>query len=146
MQIEIKLDDSFREPKVLICAAAVTEEVQDILDRLSEQTPRIITGLREEKLEVLEPEKLIRIYASGGKVLAVTEQGEYILRQRLYELEKQLDGRKFVRISNSEMINLSQVRTFDLSFTGTVCVRLSNGDVTYVSRRCVPKIKKILGI
>ena len=73
MQIEIKLDDSFREPKVLICAAAVTEEVQDILDRLSEQTPRIITGLREEKLEVLEPEKLIRIYASGGKVLAVTE-------------------------------------------------------------------------
>lgn len=34
----------------------------------------------------------------------------------------------------------------DLSFTGTICVRLSNGMTTYVSRRYVPKLKKILGI
>ena len=80
------------------------------------------------------------------KVFAVTGSGEYILRLRLYELEQRLDKNIFVRISNSEIINLKKVQSFDLSFTGTICVKLSNGTMSYVSRRYVSRIKKILGI
>ena len=65
---------------------------------------------------------------------------------RLYEIEERLNPHQFVRISNSEIINLKRVDNFDLSFTGTICVKLSNGTTTYVSRRYVAKIKKILGI
>jgi len=89
---------------------------------------------------------LIRIYLNSGKVVAVTDKGEYILRLRLYEIEKLLLTDQFIRISNSEIINLKKVNNFDLSFTGTICVKLSNGVTTYVSRRYVPKLKKILGI
>ncbi|MEE3451384.1 MAG: LytTR family DNA-binding domain-containing protein, partial [Acutalibacteraceae bacterium] len=69
-----------------------------------------------------------------------------ILRQRLYELEEQLNKYSFVRISNSEIINLKKVRNFDLSLSGTICVTLSDGTATYVSRRYVSKIKKVLGL
>lgn len=72
--------------------------------------------------------------------------GEYTLHIRLYEIEERLNSHQFVRISNSEIINLKRVDNFDLSFTGTICVKLSNGTTTYVSRRYVAKIKKILGI
>ena len=89
---------------------------------------------------------MIRIYLNSGKVVAVTDKGEYILRLRLYEIEKLLLTDQFIRISNSEIINLKKVNNFDLSFTGTICVKLSNGITTYVSRRYVPKLKKILGI
>lgn len=89
---------------------------------------------------------MIRIYADNGKVLAVTDKGEYVLRLRLYEAEEYLSECRFVRISNSEIINLNKVSHFDLSFTGTICVKLLNGTTTYVSRRYVSKIKKILGI
>ena len=51
-----------------------------------------------------------------------------------------------MRISNSEIVNLKKVRGFDLSFAGTICVSLSDGSVTYVSRRYVSKIKQVLGI
>lgn len=146
MQIEIKIDDSYAEPKVLIMTAAVTEEVNAVLRKLSDDVPQIISGSRDEKVEVLEQTDLVRIYANAGKVFAVTEKGEYVLRLRLYELEARLDAKSFVRISNSEIINLKKVNHFDLSFTGTICVKLSNGEVTYVSRRYVSKIKKILGI
>ena len=64
---------------------------------------------------------------------------------RLYEIEEKLCSGNFVRISNSEIINLKKVKNFDLSFTGTILVRLSDGSTSYVSRRYVSKIKKILG-
>lgn len=146
MQVEIKMDSSCTEPKIIIMAASMTEEVNDILKKLSEDVPQIISGSKDGKIEVLEQADLIRVYANAGKVFAVTEKGEYILRLRLYEMEERLDARWFVRISNSEIINLKKASHFDLSFTGTICVKLSNGTTTYVSRRYVSKIKKILGI
>lgn len=146
MQVEIKIDSSCTEPKILILTSSITEDVNNILKKLSENIPQIISGSKDEKIEVLEEAELIRIYASAGKVFAVTKKGEYALRLRLYEIEERLNPCQFVRISNSEIINLKQVNNFDLSFTGTICVVLSNGTITYVSRRYVSKIKKVLGI
>ncbi len=124
----------------------MTGEVQEIVKRLSEMSPQVLSGIREEKLEILDPLELIRIYAGGGKIFAVTDKGEYLLRLRLYELEERLDRNSFVRISNSEIINLKKVKNFDLGFSGTICVKFQNGTTTYVSRRYVSKIKQILGV
>ena len=146
MQVEIKIEASCTEPKVIIMTSSVTSEVNNVLKKLSEDTSQIISGSKNGKISVLEQADLIRIYANDKKVFAVTGEGEYVLRQRLYELEERLDGRWFVRISNSEIINLKKVGHFDLSFTGTICVKLSDGTTSYVSRRYVSKIKKILGI
>lgn len=146
MKVEIKIDDSYIEPKILILTAAMTEDVNLILNKLSENTPQVISGCKNEKIEVIEQEDLIRIYAGSGKVFAVTEKGEYTVRFRLYEIEKRLNHNQFVRISNSEIINLKKVNNFDLNFTGTIRVELTNGTAAYVSRRYVSKIKKILGI
>ncbi len=124
----------------------MTEDVNIILNKLSNQTPQIISGSKENKIEVIEQADLIRIYASSGKVFAVTHKGEYALRLRLYEIEERLPPHQFVRISNSKIINLKNVNNFDFNFTGTICVKLANGTITYVSRRYVSKLKKILGI
>lgn len=146
MQVEVKIDNSCIEPKIIVLAASMTEEVSKIIQKLSDNNPQIITGSKNEKIEVLEQNELIRIYAANSRVFAVTNSGEYLLRLRLYEAEERLDPNQFVRISNSEIINLKKVKSFDLSFAGTICVELSNGTTTFVSRRYVSKIKKILGI
>lgn len=146
MEVEIKIDGAYPEPKIIVFTASMTAEVKELLDKLSRETPQIISGVKDEKIKVLEQEDLIRVYAGNGKVFAVTEAGEYTLRLRLYELEQRLNPRQFVRISNSEIINLKKVKNFDLSFTGTICVELVNGTKTYVSRRYVSKVKEILGI
>lgn len=144
MRVEIRIDGSCSEPKVVIFTASITEEVNDILNQL--QAPQILSGIRDGKLEVIEQADLIRIYAGSGKVFAVTHKGEYALRLRLYEVEERLPPHCFVRISKSEIINLKKVDHFDMSFTGTICVRLSDGTLTYVSRRCISKLKTLLGI
>ena len=146
MQVEIKIDSTCEEPKIVILTNKMTDEISTLVKKISEKAPQVISGFRNDTLEMLEQSKILRIYASAGKIFAATTNGEYILRLRLYELEERLDQNQFVRISNSEIINLKEVRSFDLSFTGTICVSLSDGTVTYVSRRYVKKIKQVLGI
>lgn len=97
-------------------------------------------------MQILEQTDIFRIYAAVGKVFAVTDKKEFVLRLRLYEIEERLNNKGFVRISNSEIINIEKAKKFDLSTVGTICVSLSNGNVSFVSRRYVKKIKKTLGI
>ncbi len=146
LQVEIKIDAACTEPKIIVLTDRITDEVSDIVKKLSDDAPQILSGFRENTLEILEQNDIYRFYASAGKIYAETEKGEYTLRLRLYELEDRLDKNRFVRISNSEIVNIQKVQNFDLSFTGTICVTLSNGIVTYVSRRYVHKIKQVLGI
>lgn len=146
MQIEIKIDKSRCEPRIIIETDQITDEIQEIISKLSNSSTRMLTGFRENTLEILNQQEILRIYAQSGKVLAATTSGEYILRFRLYELEQRLDPTCFVRISNSEIINLKKVKGFDLNLVGSIRVTLTDGSVTYVSRRYISKIKQLLEI
>lgn len=146
MKVEIKIDESCTEPKIVILTDRITDEINDIASKLAAEQARIIAGLKNDRATVLEPSRIYRVYASDGKVYAETENETYLLRLRLYEAERCLENRFFVRISGGEIINLKKVKGFDLSFVGTICVSLSNGTVTYVSRRYVAKIKQLLGL
>lgn len=146
MQIEIKIDKSRCEPRIIIETDQITDEIQEIISKLSNSSARMLTGFRENTLEILNQQEILRIYAQSGKVLAATTSGEYTLRFRLYELEQRLDPTCFVRISNSEIINLKKVKGFDLNLAGSIRVTLTDGSVTYISRRYISKIKQLLGI
>lgn len=80
MQVEIKIDRSYENPKVIIMTAAVTEDVSNIIKKLSEDGAQVISGCKDERIEILDPMDLIRVYANSGKVFAVTDKGEYLLR------------------------------------------------------------------
>lgn len=146
MKIEIKIDEDCAETKIIVVTNKVTEEVNEIVKRLSSEQTRMLAGFKDGQAPMLEPNQIDRVYASDGRVYAEAEGGTHLLRLRLYEAEQRLAGCSFVRISNGEIINLKKVRGFDLSFAGTICVSLSNGTVTYVSRRYVSKIKQLLGL
>lgn len=148
MRINIKIDTDFEEPEALITTASMTDEVNRVIDFInrSEEAATVISGFKDDKVTLLEQEELVRIYAEDGKIFAKKGQELYQIRLRLYELEERLDNHLFVRISNSEIVNLKKIKSLDLSFAGTICMELSNGDASYVSRRYVSKIKKLLGL
>lgn len=146
MQIEIKIDEKCEELKILILTNKMTDQVKELLKKLSAAQTEAIVGFKEDSAEILLQEEIIRIFSSNQKVYAQTKQGEYVLKLRLYELEERLNKNVFVRISNSEIINLKKVVKMDLSFSGTIGVKLLGNVTTYVSRRYVAKIKEVLGI
>lgn len=146
MQIKIEFNKAYKEPEIIILTDKMTDDIDRIFKMLSDEKSQIIAGIKNDRVEVLEPNDIIRVYANSKKVFAVTDKGEYMLRLRLYEAEERLSLNQFVRISKSEIINLKKVNNFDLNFAGTICVRFFNNEVTYISRRYVSEIKKVLGV
>ena len=74
MQVEIKIDDACRETKIIILTDKMTEEINSLVRKLSAEPPQVLSGFRGDTAEILEQPDILRIYASSGKVLAVTEK------------------------------------------------------------------------
>lgn len=146
MKVELQIEPSLPEVTVTLRAPARTEEVDALLARLTAESGALLGFWEGGTAVPLEPEAILRFYGEEKEVKAQTADGVYTMRLRLYELEEQLAGRRFVRISHSEIVNLRQVTALDLSLTGTIRMTLRGGAVTYVSRRYVKKIKEVLGL
>lgn len=144
MEIEVKIDSAYKEPKVIIITDKITDEVKSVMKRISEN--KKLTVFSEEEAIIVEADEIIRIYSESKKVYVQTNHDTYSIRMRLYELEEKLVSNQFIRISQSELINRNQIVSMDISLTGTIGVLLKGDIKTFASRRYVSKIKKQLGI
>jgi len=146
MKIKLIIDKKYTEPEIHICNEEKNNETERLAGIVSQAVNATITAYTENGVELLLCEAVIRIYTENQKIYAATASGTYRLHQRLFELEEILDGRRFVRISNSEIVNLRKIKRLDTSMSGTILMYLQNDITTFVSRRYVSKIKKVLGI
>lgn len=120
MQIEVKIDAAYKEPKVIIITDKITDEVKTIMERITDHQKLTVFDDREAIL--LEADEIIRIYTENKKVFVQTKDKTYSIRMRLYELEEKLSTNQFIRISQSEIINRNQIKSMDVSLTGTIGV------------------------
>lgn len=146
MDFEIKIDENYKLPKAIVYTDKVTEEVLRLKSFVLENSENLLIGFLDEKIKILKPAKIYRIYTEDSRVFAESFEEKYLVKKRIYQLEDMLKAKNFVRISNSELINLNLVDSFDLSYSGTISVTMKNKSKTFVSRRYVKKIKTTLGI
>ena len=146
MEVELKLEPGRQEPKIVILTGEETEELHRLARELSGLSLDPIQVWLGEEVRRLSQGDVLRFYTDGKGVCAQTEEGVYAVRLRLYELEERLDPRKFVRISNSEIVNLDKVTALDLSLAGTIRMTLNGTTAVYVSRRYVKRMKETLGL
>ena len=147
MKVEIQIDPSLDEPVAVLRSPGPTEEIEALAARLrGEAVPQPFTVYREREAARVSRSMVLRFYAEDKGVLCQTEQGTFTVRQRLYELEQALAGTRFVRVSNSEIVNLDRVTGLDLTLAGTIKMTLEGGTVCWVSRRYVKKIRSALGL
>ena len=146
MKVEIRINPTCAEPKIVIQTDRVTPEIEALARGLEAGGEARLTAHTERGVVFLPLKGVIRIYAERQRVLAQTAEGVYPLRERLYELEDRLSPHRFVRISNSEIVNARMITSMDFSLTGTIRMSLRSGVETYASRRYVAKIRKLFGV
>ncbi|MBR1821397.1 MAG: LytTR family transcriptional regulator [Clostridia bacterium] len=141
MKVEIRVDPALTEPEAVIFAPRVTPELEALARQLEDEDARL-TVHTERGAAFIPIADILRIYAERQAVRAQTTGGVYTVRQRLYELEAQLASHRFVRISNSEIVNARMITGMDFSLTGTIRLSLRGGVETYASRRYVSRIRR----
>ena len=145
MKVSIDISAEYKEPFAVIHTNKVTDEIQRIVDVLgTNETP--ITALQnEEDIVVLQPKEIYMVRVEEGDTIIYGAKQRYRSRKRLYELAQQL-GSQFMQISKTTLINLSYMDSIEPGFSGTLLLKLKNGNKDYVSRKYLPEFKKYLGI
>lgn len=144
MKIEFDINEKYQENKIIICTNKITEDVKKLIEKIRDEENIKLYGYKDEKIFILEENKIESIYSEDKKVFARTESNEiFEIKKRIYELENVL-SEKFVRISNSEIVNFSKVQSLDFKIIGTIVLKFYTDRYTYVSRRYVKKIKEYL--
>ncbi|MBE6002894.1 MAG: LytTR family transcriptional regulator [Lachnospiraceae bacterium] len=145
--IKLIIDEAFERLTVIIKNRENNEEVEGVINAIqtyaNNQKP-MIQAYFKGSVVMLPQRKIFRIYIVNRKILIQTSERLYEVRKNLRDLEEMLDPESFIRISQSEILNIKRVKNFDFSSTGTIEVELENGDKTYVSRRRVKEIKAAL--
>ena len=141
MKILLDIQEKYKEIEVHICNASRTKDVLGLRDLLEGMLNERIMVHRNQETKSVTTYEIVRIYSGNKKVYLRTPENTYEVRERLYSLEESLNGKGFVRISNSEIVNISQIEKLDMGYSGTIKMYMKNGDETFVSRRYVSKIK-----
>lgn len=146
MKIRFLTDKKYSSRELLICTDRVDRSALELMDLLNRTVNGTLLCYLDSCAEEVPLNSVISLYSEGQRVFVRTSENTYVVRRRLYELEEELAGRDFVRISNSEIVNIRKIKKLDTGISGTIHMYLYDGTETYVSRRYVSKIKKFLGI
>ena len=77
---------------------------------------------------------IIFIESLGHDVMLHTKDGVYVTRERLKTLERMLDPDDFLRVSNSSIVSIKNIRRIEASILQKFILHMSNGDKVDVTR------------
>lgn len=136
--------DPKREEEVLIYARGESL-LTDALQKLCREEAVPLMGYRGEEIRPLEVNTVSCFMTESGKCYAVTEEGKWQVKLRLWQLEELL-GEDFLKINQSCLANISRIKRFRVSFGGSLLVTFACGYEDYVSRRQLKQVKERMGI
>ncbi len=147
LDIKLIIDQEWPKLTVYIKNKERNEDVEALIaavQAFSDRKIPLIPAYFRESMVMLPQRQIIRLYIHNRKLMVQTAERLYEVRKPLREVEELLDQSRFVRISQSETINLRRVKSFDFSTVGTIGVEFENGETTWVARRRVKDVKEAL--
>lgn len=147
VEIEVVLDERYTDPLVTILTKSNTQQVENIICAIEDAShsdfPQI-AAVKDDAVVFVSQRDIVRVHTEGRKIVIQTEREAYTVKRTLAGLEDVLNASRFLRISQSEIINLYKVKSFDFNLAGTIGVEFDCGIKSWVSRSRVKQIKALL--
>ena len=89
---------------------------------------------------------IVAIEAFGHTIEVRTERDTYQSTDRLYQLEMMLDPTRFVRVSNSVIVNRKKIREIRPTFSQKFILTMRDGSRVDVTRSYYGNFKKVMDI
>lgn len=125
--------------KINIETTEDNKEINNLINYISSYDRQKIIVNDNYKLVQIEAKDILYFYSDGNYNYCKTNNKEYRIKSKLYEVEKMNDD--FLRISKGCVINIMQVKNFDIGENRNLIVNFNNGAKQFVARR---KIKEVM--
>lgn len=147
IKVRTNISSEYEDIEIVINSPEKNEQVQRLEnDLISVSTKNIqkIIGMQGNDIFVINTLDIIMFYSDGKSNYCKTKNGIYRIKEKLYYLEEMLPRKDFIRISNSAIVNINNVKCFNTSIVGKMIVKFSDGSEETVSRRRTSEIMKFL--
>ena len=143
MKYKLIIDET-QEESIVITAHNKNDLINSIEDLLKMNNHNIIGYFNEEIMPINFIE-VFAIYTKDSKVYVNVNNKDYLIKERLYQIEEILDN-SFIKINQGCIVNIKKILKFEHSITGSIKVVLKNGFNDYIARRELKNVKRRLGL
>lgn len=146
MRINIQkiLNDKLEQDmvNVILKYSKETNKIEDFIEYINKYDTQKITVAKDNNLIQIELKDIQFFYSDKKYNYCKTITDEYRIKSKLYEIEKM--NNNFLRISKSCIVNIEQVKCFDIGETGKIIVKFYDGSEQTVSRRKISDVMNYL--
>ncbi len=124
-------------------------EVSDSADLVLTEgnaTVSYLIGRKDDEIYRLPVAEISHIESFAHEVVAYTNDDQYRINERLKNLVALLDGKAFIRISNSVIISVDHIKSIKPALTQKFIITMKNGAKVDVTRSYYYSFKEFIGI
>lgn len=146
IKVNTNISNEFEEIIINVNAPILTEDLQKILNNLMKisSEKEEIVATKNNEIFLLKSKDILYFYSDEKFNYAKTIDSSYKIKEKLYELEEQLPKNRFIRISNSCIINVEKTKSFDTSIVGSLVAKMEDNTKQEVSKRKIKNVMKFL--
>lgn len=142
--MKFKFEKSNDRDEVIAYGKTKTDLIM-LIEKLCSQDEFSLIGYKDNEFTPLNISNVECFYTQNDKVYAKTNEDTYLIKKRLYELDKMYQG-IFTFINQGCLANLKKVHHFEASIGGSLLVVFKSGYKDYVSRRQIKIVKERIGV
>ena len=147
INVHTNISKEFNNIEITINTPEKTEqviEIENALLNLNSGNISEIIGMQGNNLYIINISDVIKFYSEDKKNYCNTKEGNFVIKEKLDFLEDNLPNDKFIRISNSVIVNIEKAKCFDTSILGSIIIIFKDNTQEYVSKRRVSSVMKFL--
>ena len=110
-----------------------------------ERNKRIVVRVKNE-IKIIQTQEVRYFEAEDDYISIHTQEGKFLKKMTMKQLEESLDPEKFARVHRSFLVNLQEVTGLEPYEKESYLLRLRSGQKIPVSRSGYARLKQVLGL
>ena len=145
MKIHLYIDPELQETEIHIHAASYDEHVEQLMNKLKQTTKDTIAGHLDGEIYIIKLQDVYSIFTDAGKVFLQTDEDEYEVKQKLYEIEQRYSA-QFIRVNKATLVHFEKIASIQSKVLGNPQLTLVNGVTVPISRNYFKGLKEAFGL
>ena len=145
MKLYIEQSDGFGESEISVKYETLDDRLESIISYI-QQNDFSLYGVKDGETKVISTDDVFYFDSTDERTFIYLESDVYECSLKLYELEQQLAGANFVRISKSCIVNIMKLDSVRPLINSRYEAKLENGERLIISRHYLPDFKRRFGI